>query len=89
MTDAESLGRAVEGCTTVVHLVAILLGQPEEFERIMIQGTRDLVEASKAAGVTRLVLQSALGTEEGARSPPTTTRSGRRSRPSSTRGSST
>ena len=65
MTDAESLGRAVEGCTTVVHLVAILLGRPEEFERIMIQGTRDLVEASKAAGVTRLVLQSALGTEEG------------------------
>ena len=65
MTDAESLGRAVEGCTTVVHLVAILLGRPDEFERIMIQGTRDLVEASKAAGVTRLVLQSALGTEEG------------------------
>ena len=65
MTDAESLRRAVEGCTTVVHLVAILLGRPEEFERIMIQGTRDLVEASKAAGVTRLVLQSALGTEEG------------------------
>ena len=31
----------------------------------MIQGTRDLVEASKQAGVTRLVLQSALGTEEG------------------------
>ena len=65
MTDAESLRRAVEGCTTVVHLVAILLGRPEEFERIMIQGTRDLVEASKEAGVTRLVLQSALGTEEG------------------------
>ena len=31
----------------------------------MVQGTRDLVEASKQAGVTRLVLQSALGTEEG------------------------
>jgi NADH dehydrogenase len=31
----------------------------------MIQGTRDLVEASKEAGVDRLVLQSALGTEEG------------------------
>ncbi len=65
MTDAESLRRAVEGCTTVVHLVAILLGRPEEFEAVMIQGTRDLVEASKQAGVTRLVLQSALGTEEG------------------------
>lgn len=65
MTDAESLRRAVEGCKAVVHLVAILLGRPEEFERIMIQGTRDLVEASKEAGVARLVLQSALGTEEG------------------------
>jgi uncharacterized protein YbjT (DUF2867 family) len=65
MTDTESLRRAVEGCRTVVHLVAILLGRPEEFETVMIQGTRDLVEASKEAGVTRLVLQSALGTEEG------------------------
>ena len=49
-----------------MHLVAILLGRSrEEFERIMIQGTRDLVEAAKEAGVTRLVLQSALGAEEG------------------------
>ena len=31
----------------------------------MVQGTRDLVEAAKAAGVKRLVLMSALGTEEG------------------------
>jgi NADH dehydrogenase len=53
------------GCETVVHLVAILLGKAEEFERIMVQGTRDLVEAAKEAGVRRLVLQSALGTEEG------------------------
>ena len=65
LTDADSLGRAVEGCDTVVHLVAILLGSPEAFERIMVQGTRDLVEAAKGAGVKRLVLMSALGTEEG------------------------
>jgi len=45
MTDADSLRRAVEGCETVVHLVAILLGSPDAFERIMVQGTRDLVEA--------------------------------------------
>jgi NADH dehydrogenase len=31
----------------------------------MIQGTRDLVEAAKEAGVGRLLLMSALGTEEG------------------------
>jgi NADH dehydrogenase len=65
MTDAESLRRAVEGCDTLVHLVAILLGSREDFDRIMIQGTRDLVDAAKEAGVRRIVLQSALGVEEG------------------------
>ena len=65
LTDPEGLRRAVDGCDTVVHLVAILLGSREAFERIMVQGTRDLVEAAKAAGVKRLVLMSALGTEEG------------------------
>jgi uncharacterized protein YbjT (DUF2867 family) len=65
MTDADSLRRAAEGCATVVHLVAILLGSPDAFERIMVQGTRDLVEAAKGAGAKRIVLMSALGTEEG------------------------
>ena len=65
MTDAESLRRAAEGCETVVHLVAILLGSPDAFERIMVQGTRDLVGAAKEAGARRLVLMSAHGTEEG------------------------
>jgi NADH dehydrogenase len=70
MTDADSLRRAVEGCETVVHLVAILLGSPDAFERIMVQGTRDLVEAAKGAGAKRLVLMSALGTEEGREATP-------------------
>jgi uncharacterized protein YbjT (DUF2867 family) len=65
MTDPASLRRAAEGCETVVHLVAILLGSRDAFERIMVQGTRDLVEAAKEAGVKRIVLMSALGTEEG------------------------
>ncbi len=36
----------------VVHLVAILTGKREEFERVMEQGTRDLVAAAKDAGVS-------------------------------------
>jgi NADH dehydrogenase len=62
MTNAESLRRAVDGCDTVVHLVAIRQGPREQFERIMEQGTRDLVAASRNAGVARFVLMSALGT---------------------------
>jgi uncharacterized protein YbjT (DUF2867 family) len=64
MTDASSVHEAVEGVETVVHLVAIRQGREEQFERIMIRGTRDLVAAAKAAGIARFVLMSALGTGE-------------------------
>ncbi len=64
MTDAPSLGRAVEGVDAIVHLVAVRQGREERFERVMIQGAEDLLAASKAAGVGRFVLMSALGTSE-------------------------
>jgi uncharacterized protein YbjT (DUF2867 family) len=64
MTDAASLKMAVEGVDTVVHLVAIRQGKEEQFERIMSQGTHDLLAAAKDAGVGRFVLMSALGTSE-------------------------
>ena len=62
VTDAASLRAAVDGCTHVVHLVAILTGRPQDFHRVMTQGTQDLVAASRDAGVERFVLMSALGT---------------------------
>ena len=64
MTDAESLRRAAEGQDVVVHLVALISGRPEEFRRVMEQGTRDLVAAAEDAAVRRFVLMSALGTDE-------------------------
>ncbi|MGZ4352959.1 MAG: NAD(P)H-binding protein [Gaiellaceae bacterium] len=64
MTDADSLRRAVEGCRAVVHLVAIRRGRPQDFERLMVQGTRDLLAAAKDAGVERFVHMSAAGTSE-------------------------
>ena len=64
VTDVESLRSAVEGCTAVVHLVAILVGKPADFERVMTQGTANLLEATAEAGVARFVHMSALGTSE-------------------------
>lgn len=64
MTDPASLQRAVEGCDTVIHLVAILSGKPRDFERVMSQGTRDLLSAAREAGVRRFLHMSALGTDE-------------------------
>ena len=64
ITDAGSLRRSVAGCDAVVHLVAIIVGGPREFDRVMSQATRDLVAAAEAEGVRRFVLMSALGTSE-------------------------
>jgi NADH dehydrogenase len=64
ITDPASVREAVRGADAVVHLVAIIQGRPEQFERIMEQGTRDLLAAAGEEGVSRFVLQSALGTTE-------------------------
>jgi NADH dehydrogenase len=64
VTDPASLRRAVAGVDAIVHLVAIIKGAPADFERVMAQGTRDLVAAAQEAGVRRFVLASALGLDE-------------------------
>jgi uncharacterized protein YbjT (DUF2867 family) len=62
--DPASLGVVVEGCTHVVHLVAIIRGRPQEFHTVMAEGTRSLIAAAREAGVERFLLMSALGTSE-------------------------
>jgi NADH dehydrogenase len=64
MTDGASLRTAVEGREVVVHLVAIRQGRADQFQRVMIEGTRNLIGAARAASVKRFVLMSALGTSE-------------------------
>jgi uncharacterized protein YbjT (DUF2867 family) len=64
VTDRASLLAACEGVDTVVHLVAIIKGKPQDFERVMSEGTRNVVAAAQETGVRRFVLASALGLDE-------------------------
>jgi uncharacterized protein YbjT (DUF2867 family) len=64
ITDPAALRRATAGAQTVIHLVAIRQGREEEFQRIMVDGTRELLAAAKEADVGRFVLMSALGVSE-------------------------
>ena len=64
LTDADSLAPAVEGCSHVVNLVAIIKGAPDDFERVMTRGTAALIAAAREGGVERFVQMSALGTNE-------------------------
>jgi uncharacterized protein YbjT (DUF2867 family) len=64
MTDPVSLRGAVEGVDAVVQLVAIRQGKREQFQRIMVDGTRDLLKFAEEAGAKRWVHMSALGTTD-------------------------
>ncbi len=64
MTDSASLGLATAGMDVVVHLVAIRQGSGAAFQRVMVEGTRNLIAAAKQAEAGRFVLMSALGTNE-------------------------
>lgn len=59
----ESLLRGANEATAVVHLVGLLVEPGEEtFEKLHVEGTRNVVGAMKQAGVRRLLHMSALGT---------------------------
>jgi dihydroflavonol-4-reductase len=64
LRDAESLERAVEGCGVVFHVAAeyrLWTREPEEMFRSNVDGTRNLLEAARRAGVERLVYTSTVG----------------------------
>src|SRR5918996_4196169 len=51
ITDPDSLRRAIEGCEAVVHLVSLPpFADSKATQRVMEQGTRDLVAVVQAAG---------------------------------------
>lgn len=67
--DKESLKKAVEDVETVIHLIGIIVEKKgATFEIIHTQGTKNLLEVSKEAGVQRFIYISALGARENARS---------------------
>jgi len=64
LRDRASLGRAVTGCGLVFHVGAdyrLWARNPDELYRSNVDGTRNLLEAARAAGVERVVYTSTVG----------------------------
>lgn len=64
LRDAESLRRAVAGCSLVYHVAAdyrLWAKNPDELYRSNVDGTRNLLDAARAAGVERVVYTSTVG----------------------------
>lgn len=69
INDLPSLGSASTGCETVIHLVGIIQeGRGFTFRSVHVEGTRNVLDAAKKAGVNHFIHQSALGTRDGAKS---------------------
>jgi len=69
VADKTSLENAVQGIERVVHLVGIIQEAPGvTFRGVHVDGTRNLVEAARKAGVRHFLFQSALGTRANAKS---------------------
>ncbi|WP_084583798.1 complex I NDUFA9 subunit family protein [Sphingomonas azotifigens] len=60
ITKPETLARALQGSDAVVNFVGILAG---DFDKVHVQGARNVAEAAKAAGAGALVHISALGAD--------------------------
>lgn len=62
----DELDEALKGVAAVIHLVGIILEtKSQTFEDVHVTGTRNVVEATRRAGISRYVHTSALGIEAG------------------------
>jgi len=69
VSDKASLEKAVIGCERIVHLVGIIQETAgATFQSVHVDGTRNVLNAAKKAGVPHFFFQSALGTRPGAKS---------------------
>jgi NADH dehydrogenase len=59
--DPKAMAALLDGADALVHLVAILHGSAEDFDRVHVQLPRHLAAACASAGVKRVVHISALG----------------------------
>src|SRR5690606_25856467 len=64
MSDSESLARLAEGADAVIHIAGVVNGSAAEFQQGNVEGTRNMVAAAQAAGVTRFVHVSSMAARE-------------------------
>lgn len=65
--DAAALEKGISGCDAVIHLVGIIMEVgTNTFESVHYEGTKNVVEASRSAGIKRFIHMSAEGTKPSA-----------------------
>jgi nucleoside-diphosphate-sugar epimerase len=68
VSERSSVHGAANGCDAVLHMVAIVEEQPPKatFDRVNVEGTRNMLAEAERAGIKRFVFVSSLGAQKGA-----------------------
>jgi NADH dehydrogenase len=62
ITEDQSIENKLEGCQVVIHLVGIIEEKAKmTFQKVHVDGTKNLVDEAKKAGIRHIFYQSALG----------------------------
>lgn len=59
-----SLTEAFENCTAILHFANIVCGSKEIFEKVNVQGLKNILEAAKKANVSKVIYLSGLGVDQ-------------------------
>ncbi|MGB7408470.1 MAG: NAD(P)H-binding protein, partial [Pontixanthobacter sp.] len=63
--DEEAVANLVHNCDAIIHIAGLTnTPDPAQFDVVNVDGTRAIVEAAKAAGVTRFIFVSSLAARE-------------------------
>lgn len=66
VTNAASVTGAADGCEVVLHLTATVAEHGNQtFDRVNVEGTRNMVREAEHAGVRKFVYVSSLGADRG------------------------
>lgn len=67
ISDPEALAGAADGCEAIIHITGIVEEKPPEvtFEKVNVEGTRNVLQTAQSAGVRRFIYLSSLGADTG------------------------
>ena len=62
--DNKKYQEAFHGCIAVIHFANVVCGSKETFQKVNIEGLKQIIKAAKEAGVKRIIYPSGLGVDK-------------------------
>lgn len=60
ITDRKAVENAAKGCDSIIHAAAVIRGTKEEYEKVNVEGTRNILEAARKEKATHIIFLSTI-----------------------------